>query len=393
MSKVTSMVISQAKNPPPIEPNRLILGRTVTINNVIPFGVDNLFPNRVAENLRRSKIQRGILNDKLSYFAGSYFTSESQSFLTWEKTTKGKDSFFKVHKKLIKDDLWNGNSYLHLITDARKSFLTVEHLDFTRCRVDADKRVVFNEDWKFRLSGYNDKVLPLFPVFERNAEMYKDNLYHSVIHFKDYEPEFEWYGIPDWVVGWENMSIDIRTDEWNLSHLDKGMKPDIIMHLPLGTTEAEIEMIRKDAKEFKEGKPGSLMFTFGDGVRSTVLNAKMLDMDWGKLTESNLEKSLIANSWYKSLMSVSSSTGFDTNRVLYEYQLALRKIIPKQESYLEIYRELFAAFNIDATDLQIFNEPILPESKSDKIIKLLPLFSESQRAELSDKYFMELMQD
>lgn len=396
--KVQSMVVANVKNPPPIEPIRNSLTKTTYTGDVMPFGYNNLFPNELAGFLRRSKLQRGILNDKSAHYAGAYFVSESEQFLDWEKNAgrddvKGQSiSFFEVHKRLISDKRQSGNAYLHLITDARKSFILFQHLDYTRCRVNKYHEVVYNQDWYYRLNSEKDKILPLFPVFTRNAKMFGDELYHSVMHFKDYEPEFVWYGIPDWITGWENMLIDVRTDEWNLSHIDTGVKPDVIMHLPAGISELELKEIKDNAKDFKEGKPGSLLFTFGDNVKSTVLTNQVFDMDWEKLTNANLEKALIANSWYKSLMSVSQSTGFDTERVKYEYQLALRKIIPEQEIFMMHYRNILDQFGIDTESLQIHNEPILPElSEEDRLIKMLPFFSEQQKAEIAQRYFDKFM--
>lgn len=389
---VRSMVVAQVKNPPVIQPVRDKSLVQRVIRNVVPFGANNLFPNEVAALLRRAKVQRGIINDKVSYFAGAYFTSEDQAFLDWEKTAGRADgqivSFFEVHKRLQMDKRSGGNAYLHIITDQRKSFLQFQHLDWTKCRVNRENEIVINDDWVYVLNQEGERRIPLFPDFVRNEKMFGDNLFHSVIHFKDYEPEFTWYGIPDWLTGWENMIIDVRTDEWNLSHLDKGVKPDVIMHLPHGTTQGEVDMIKKDAEEFKEGKPGSLLFTFGDNVKSTVLNSKVFDMDWATLTDANLNKALIANSWYKSLMSISQATGFDTERVKYEYQLALRKILQEQEVFMTYYKRVLNAFGFNTDTLQIHNEPILPEeSREDKAVKMLPFLSEEQIRSIGDDFF------
>ena len=350
--KIDSFVMTEVKRPAPIEPYRF---GSFRVGDVVPFGVTNLFPNEVAEYLRRAKVQRGICNSKADFFAGSYFVSEDASFLEWEK-----NGFFKEHTRLVKDFEYSGNAYLHIITDARKSFVQIKHIDFTKCRKTKDGEVIVAPDWKVRFSGKQDKILPTFPNFYRNKEMFGDDLYHSSIHLKEYEPEFKHYGIPSWISGWENMLIDIRTDEWNLSHLDTGLKPDLVINMPSGTTEQEIAMVKENMKDFKEGKPGSALFIFGDGAKTTVVNEKVLDMDWSKLNDSNVEKTLIANSWFKSLMSVSQSTGFDTQRVKWEYQLALRQIMERQEFFVSEYKNVLDVFGM-STDFEIYNSPIIPE--------------------------------
>lgn len=373
------------------EPPKPIKIKNIQSFDYIPFGANNGFPSELMAFLRGAKLQRGISLSKARHFSGAYFTSQNQSFLDWEKTAGVVgESFYKIHRKLNIDKRYSGNAYLAIITDKRRSFVKLQHIDFTKVRAAKnDIAIIINPDWAYR-NREKDAIIPLFPEFKEH----ENGLLISAVHFKDYEPEFSYYGIPDWIAGYINMQIDIKTDGWNADHLDKGLKPDIIHNLPASTTDPEIEEIKKNTKEFKEGKPGSIMLTFGDGVKTTVLNEKIMDMDWQKLNDVNIEKTLIANQWFKSLMSVSQSTGFDTQRVRYEYQLAYGDIIKEQELFLETYNQIFQYFSLGFDDVQIYNTSIIPdESTEEKLIKMMPFFSEQQRSEIGDKYFNLLMNE
>lgn len=383
---VKSLVIKNDIKEPPKPLNFNDVQRS---NDYIPFGIGNKFPSELMGFLRAAKVQRGVSLSKARHFSGTYFISQNNAFIDFEKKAGVTgESLYSIHRKLNIDKRYSGNAYLLIVTDNRGRFVRFQHIDFSKVRVDKLFNLIINPDWSNRRKE-NDIFVPLFPNFVEH-----DGNYISGYHFKEYEPEFSYYGIPDWIAGYINMQVDIKTDSWNADHLDKGLKPDIIHNLPGGTTDAEIEQIKENTKDFKEGKPGSVMFTFGDAVKTTVLGEKIMDMDWGKLTEMNIEKTLIANQWYKSLMSVSQSTGFDTQRVQYEYQLALGDILKEQELFLDVYKRIFTTFNLKFDDIMIYNSPIIPkESTEDRLIKMMPFFSEQQKAEIGTKYFDALFNE
>lgn len=383
---VKSFVIKNEIKEPP-KPTKITDVQRST--DYIPFGIGNKFPSELMGFLRAAKVQRGVSLSKARHFTGAYFVSQNQTYLDFEKTAGiTGESLFSIHRKLNIDKRFSGNAYLLIFTDAKGRFLKLQHVDWTKCRVNKQFDIIINPDWSNRRKE-NDLQVPLFPNF-----VAYESGYVSAYHFKEYEPEYTYYGIPDWIAGYINMQVDIKSDSWNADHLDKGLKPDIIHNLPAGTTDAEIEQIKQNTKDFKEGKPGSVMFTFGDAVKTTVLGEKIMDMDWGKLTEMNIEKTLIANQWYKSLMSVSQSTGFDTQRVQYEYQLALGDILKEQELFLDVYKRIFTTFMLKFDDVMIYNSPIIPKKSTEaRLLEMLPFFSDAQKAEIGTKYFNALFNE
>ena len=45
-----------------------------------------------------------------------------------------------------------------------------------------------------------------------------------MIHYKDYEPTFEHYGVPPYIAGFNVSAIAYKTDKWNISRLDNSFQ-------------------------------------------------------------------------------------------------------------------------------------------------------------------------
>lgn len=351
---------------------------------IVPFGdAKNQFPNELATLLRRSKILRGIVNDKADLFAGTEFITSNpklQEFIDNIYPDENQ-SLMEFHELNVIDRLSGGNGYFLVIKNGKNDF-AFQHLQDVNCRVDINSNVVFNPDWSKRQPTL-DKVYPLFPDFTE-----VDGLLCASIHVKDYERGFNYYGVPTYITGLVNGEIDYRTDAWNLEHIKTGYKTDNVVVMPNGASEPTMQAIIEKHKAFRYGKPGGFFYLTGDESKLIPQNSKVMDQDWGALNEVNVEKAIIANSWYKSLTSIAQNTGFDTNRIQQEYTLALRKIRKDQLRWLAIYKRIFKYFNIDATDLDIRNESIIPaKSQEQMLLDMQSFLSEPQKAEIGTHYF------
>jgi hypothetical protein len=68
---------------------------------------------------------------------------------------------------------------------------------------------------------------------------------------------------------------------------------------------------------------------------------------------------VVAHSWFRSLSGLDYSTGFNSERILHEYEIALNTVIlTEQEEILEPLRDLLAAvLKVDASSLEFVNRP------------------------------------
>jgi hypothetical protein len=330
----------------------------------ISFGTDNLFPQGLAILNRRSSTHRSILNNKVIYSLGRGFITENNSpledFLL--SVNNRRESLRKVLKKLFNDWYSFGNAYLEIVLMPNGQPMMFFHKDATRARIHKDREhVIFHPDWKqYEGKRKYAKTLPLYPKFEKI-----DGFERSVFHFKQYEPEFCDYGIPEWVAALDAAAIGYKTNRWNLSRLENSFQVS-------GVLEIVGDMSAEDAKKVKEdladnfsgeenvGKLLSITRQFGESGSGTTFTPliQTSEGEWLSLHEQSDSDLIIAHNWFRSLSGISDSTGFDTKRIRNEYQVAKNTIIGENQDAIlsEIIYLINEHSGIDANALKFRNE-------------------------------------
>jgi molybdenum cofactor synthesis domain-containing protein len=127
--------------------------------------------------------------------------------------------------------------------------------------------------------------------------------------------------------------------------------------------EADAERIMRNAEAQFAGKPGQVMFVVKDGSETDksrfVPISSDSDGDWAELHTQATNDIVVAHSWFRSLSGLDYSTGFNSERILHEYEIALNTVIlAEQAEILEPMRELFeTVLGIDASSLEFVNRP------------------------------------
>ena len=215
------------------------------------------------------------------------------------------------------------------------------------------------EDWRaFRPT--EAQSLPLWPRMEEQA----DGTWRSIVHYKDYEPQFTHYGVPPYIAGLDVSAIAYKTDRWNISRLDNSFQLSGVMMLDgaVGNEEEADRMVRMAEEKFS-GNPGQVLFVLrewgeGDSSRFIPIDSNA-DGDWAKLHEQAESDLVVAHSWFRSLSGLDYASGFSTDRILHEYEVALNTVIlSEQEQLLEPIRHIISElFGVDASSLAIVNKP------------------------------------
>ena len=354
-------VINTAKEDPYI-----IIGNSSYNDGFWKFGYDNLFPQAVAFLNRSASVHRGILRSKTRYIAGNGFTTTDRRLEPWLQNSNAYGESLKdITRKLVYDFVSFGNAYLEIVTNPKKRFLNLYHQDATKCRLSYDKkRIILNHNWKSH-NKTSDKSMPIYPVFE---DTLNDGNLRSVIHFKQYEPEYENYGIMDWVAGLNVSSIAYKTDKWNISRLDNSFNTSGVM---IVASEFKSD---EDAKEFNEafdekfigeGKQGQILLITQEPGQTPDTSSRYIPVnqaaegDWKELHLQSTSDLVIAHGWFRSLSGIADNTGFDTNRILNEYEVALRTVInDTQEVFLGWFQSIISEIlGYDTLDLSFINTP------------------------------------
>ena len=327
------------------------------------WGSDNLFPNALAAMSRLSTTHRRIINDKADYISGKGFVCDRENpalIGLVERANGCGESLRQVFNKVAFDKALFGNAFLEAATDAQGSFLALFHQDASRCRVARDDRhAILHHDWA-AFNAAEARTLPLYPAFERQ----EDGTLRAMIHYKDYEPMFEHYGVPPYIAGFNVSAIAYKTDKWNISRLDNSFQLSGVMMLDSTVdNESEAERIVRLAEQKFAGNPGQVMFVIRDGGESDnsrfIPIASQNEGDWQALHEQAVSDIVVAHSWFRTLSGLEYASGFSAERILHEYEVALNTVILGEQAELtEPVREAITSIlGIDASSLQVINRP------------------------------------
>lgn len=224
------------------------------------WGTDNMLPYALALMSRHSTTHRRIINDKADYISGRGFVCDlaDKRLESLVNCANGdRETLRSILNKVAFDKCLFGNAFLEIVTNPKKTFLSFYHQDASRCRVSKDRNnIILHHDWN-QYTAIKAKSLPLYPRFEQMS----DGTIRSLVHYKDYEPLFENYGIPPYIAGLGVSAIAYKTDRWNISRLDNSFQLSGVMVLDgnVDSDEAAIEISRRAEKKFS-GKPGQVMF-------------------------------------------------------------------------------------------------------------------------------------
>jgi len=327
------------------------------------WGDDNLLPEALALLSRRSTIHRRILNDKADYISGKGIVCDEKLPLLGEFIARANgdgESLRKILNRLAFDKALFGNAFLEVVTDPARSFLALYHQDATRCRIARDGcHVLFHHDWR-RFRPEEAQRLPVWPLKEEQA----DGTLRAVIHYRDYEPGFEHYGVPPYVAGLDVSAIAYKTDKWNISRLDNSFQPSGVMMLDsaMENEEEAEELIRVAERKFA-GRPGQVMFVVKEGAENEnsrfIPIASQNEGDWKELHDQATSDMVVAHSWFRSLSGLDYGTGFSSERILHEYEVALNTVIlGEQDFLLEPVRQVVEqVLGVDASSMQVVNRP------------------------------------
>ena len=327
------------------------------------WGSDNNLPEALAVLSRRSTAHRRIINDKADYISGKGFNYDASIPLLdniVKRANGDGESLRQVLNKLAFDKSLFGNAFLEVVTDEQHSFLALYHQDATHCRVAKDSQhILLHHDWAHYRSS-EALTLPIYPKFE----MQKDGSLRSIIHYKDYEPMFRHYGVPQYIAGMNVSAIAYKTDRWNIARLDNSFQLSGVMMIDNAVdSEEEAAKLARMAEQRFAGKPGQVMFIIRD--ESSDDNSRFIplesqnDGDWKELHDQATSDIVVAHSWFRSLSGLDYSTGFSAERILHEYEVALNTVILGEQSEIlePILHAITKTLSINCSSLEIINRP------------------------------------
>ena len=345
------------------EPLFALSPQEVHSNKFWRWGDDNMMPYALSLMSRRSTTHRRIINDKADYIAGKGFSyDEGEPLLGhFVRQANGEgESLRTVLYRLAFDKALMGNAFLEVVTDEKHSTLSLFHQDAATCRIARDSQhVLLHHNWN-QFKEEEARQLPLYPLFEKQD----DGSLRTMIHYKEYEPMFTHYGVPKYIAGMGVSAIAYKTDRWNISRLDNSFQLSGVMILDeAADSEATAERLIRAAEERFAGQPGQVLFVVKNGSDNDhsrfIPITSQNEGDWRSLHEQATSDIVVAHSWFRSLSGLDYSTGFNSERILHEYEIALNTVILGEQAEImePISRIIAEVLGIDSSSLEIINRP------------------------------------
>ena len=311
----------------------------------IPFGTNNLFPQYLAELKRKSSTHRSVLAQKTIFTSGAKFVTNNEDVKEYIKDVNADgESLREVFKKLADDYYSFGNAYLEgVLYDGG---LNLYHIDATTVRMSKNKKEVYvHPDWaKYNTMKDKLSIIPLYPKVKANR---------FVLQFKDYEPTFQFYGLPDYIAALEHIAVDYEIGKWNHTKFKNGFQPSAIVEIngDMGEEEAK-KLVREAQKKFVgDGNNGKIMFIVKNGDTSSA-NVQIIKddqegswIDLQRITDQNI---VTAHRWQPSLSGLVSSGKMNNtgSEIRIAYDLAMTTVIKDTSDLLlngirgVLYKEL-----------------------------------------------------
>ena len=325
----------------------------------MPFGADNLFPQYLAELKRQSSTHRSVLAQKTTFTTGGGFLTDNEALKDFiEDVNADGETLKDCFKKLADDFFTYGNAYLEgVVYDGGVNFY---HKDASTARIAKNKKYIyFNSDWaNYSKNKEKTQRVPIYPNISQSR---------FIIHYKDYESTFNFYGLPDYVAALEHIAIDYEIGKFNHTSFKNGFSPSAIVTVNGDFGEAEAEKFVETAKDTLTGSGNNSKILFlvknGDDSRGTdvqIINNKddgdFLDLQ--KLTDQNI---ITAHRWQPALSGIVSSGKMNNtgSEIRIAYDLAMSTVIRDTTTFLldPIKKLITKEVGLDANDLTVAFEP------------------------------------
>ena len=292
----------------------------------IPFGTNNLFPQYLAELKRKSSTHRSVLAQKAVFTSGAKFVTNNETVKEYIKDVNADgESLRDVFKKLADDYYTFGNAYLEGVL--YEGGVNLYHIDATTVRMSKNKKEVYvHPDWaKYNTMKDKLSIIPIYPQVKGNR---------FVVQFKDYEPTFQFYGLPDYIAALEHIAVDYEIGKWNHTKFKNGFQPSAIIEIngDMGEEEAK-KLVREAQKKFVgDGNNGKIMFIVKNGDASQA-NVQIIKddqegswIDLQRITDQNI---VTAHRWQPSLSGLVSSGKMNNtgSEIRIAYDLAMTTVI------------------------------------------------------------------
>lgn len=342
----------------------------------VPFFAEsgNVYINDLAVRKRRSSTHGAIIKSKHIFTVGEGFSywikGEQKEYDELDERQKmllqanDSESLYDIFCKIALDWIYSGNLYCQ---GARvRDVIAFFHSDATTVRTSWDKDKFFITNY-WRQIG-NAARSPRAEYSPETIDAYKPGSKQKnfMLHLANYEPEFEYYGLPDHhgVLKWADIEYQIPT--FNLNRIHNGFFPSVYMALfgqaPEGMTDKQFINTVVD-KYTGEGNNSKIFAELLDDEKQKAHIHEFggaRDGEFKELDELAVQRIVSGHRWFTSLTGIvlAGKLG-NVQQIRQEYEVAMNTIVrPEyQKPLLALMHKLLELRGETELKLDIVNSP------------------------------------
>ena len=218
--------------------------------NIVYFGVDNLYPFELIDLYNDSSTHNAIINGKVGYSVGNGLHSEDLDVKKWLSSANIDEDWTSLLKRISLDyELFNGYAIEVIRTAVGNQY---HHIDFANVRLGLDGGIQYSDEWITEKGTRNSR--PDIQYLERynpkDTEQKRGVIYHV-----DYRPNLKYYPLPVYVGSLAEIKTDVQIGDYWLNEVESGFVGGTLITHNNGvpSTDAEAKEFEKSFQE-KFGK-------------------------------------------------------------------------------------------------------------------------------------------
>lgn len=252
------------------------------------FGIDNLYPNVLADIYNRSGLHSSIVKFKKELISGGDIevigldnleAGRKLNAIQYINYIDGKHSLSDLISDLTLDYLLYGAIYVKITWNVGKTkVVKMERMDPAKIRIDIDRAnpdVITNYLYNFNWREYSRYITTSYPAYSNKSDAPVE-----VISFSLKNPNMLWYAIPEYSAGVNWMELDGEISNYHKSNIENSINPSMALNFyQLPANEEEKRTILSSIKRNFQGSTntGRAMVFFSDG-RETAPEVKPIEV-------------------------------------------------------------------------------------------------------------------
>lgn len=355
-----------------------------TSNGYVRYGLDNYFPNRLADLFYSSPLHQTAIKLKSLLVSGDGVEvvdgPNKVSTELFLNTIAGADNIEKLISDLSLDYRVFGSYHLLITWNASfNKIIKVERLPSFGCRyaIDYENRITdvkYSSDWKYLHKSQSIKSYPVFNVLNKECQQ-------QVLVVRNTSIDNRVYSVPDYASGLNSIAANAAISLYQLSVVENGFSPGLaIKFLQIPSSPEEQAKIVNGIKKEYSGKRngGKVLFMFGDGKDNLPIiepiETTNLDKQYTVLT-SDLNNNIIYshNIISPALLGVASAGKLGDVQELQNGFMLLEKTVIKKDrkliqDSLNKVLKLNAMSEIIIKPFIVFDEQVIVASAEKKVL-------------------------